>query len=482
MIAVGDLIEGKYRLTSLLGTGGWGSVFEGENVRTLHRVAIKVLHTEMSGRTDSIVRFEREAQAAGKIGSDHIIEVFDLGQLTTGEHFMVMELLEGEDLATRLSFGVIPPPMLASIMIQVLEGLGAAHAAGILHRDLKPANLFLLRSKNGADFVKILDFGISKFGATPATQTQTGSIMGSPCYMSPEQARGAKNIDARSDLFSLGVVLFECVTGTLPFDGANFHELLFKIALSDAPDPRTVLATIDPGFAAIVLRALARDPATRYQTCAEFQEALVAWMAQSGHALPEPSLRRGGRSSASSKSASRGLPPSDPHIEDTVALTDSAAALRPLGASFSPPTATSVTLVGARPARPRWVGPVAIAVPVVIVVGLLFAKTRTSTVERAVTVEVTSSIDAAPHVAASVVAVDSAALSASPPPSATASGPASASAPPVPTSPRLVPSSKHVVAVSTTASAPPSATAIAAPSASSSAPPTVEGRRIRPGL
>ncbi|MDB4993650.1 MAG: uncharacterized protein JWM74_1082, partial [Myxococcaceae bacterium] len=383
-VAVGDLIEGKYRLTGLLGTGGWGSVFEGENVRTLHRVAIKVLHSEMSGKLDSAARFEREAQAAGKIGSDHIIEVFDLGQLPTGEHFMVMELLDGEDLASRLTFGVIPPPLLAGIMIQVLEGLGAAHDAGILHRDLKPANLFLLRAKNGIEFVKILDFGISKFGTTPATQTQTGAIMGSPVYMSPEQARGAKDIDHRSDLFSLGVVLFECATGALPFAGANFNELLFNIALTNAPDPRTIVPSLDPGFAEIVIKALGREPSQRFQSAAELQTALQDWMDTNGHTRAEPTLRRKARTPSGEV---RSVPQSSPHLEDTVAITSSERI--PLAAPSGPapvlpfePRATaspSVTLVTtSHPPRRRWVAILgAAAVPVAIVVaGLWFTRTR----------------------------------------------------------------------------------------------------------
>ena len=486
-VAVGDLIEGKYRLTGLLGTGGWGSVFEGENVRTLHRVAIKVLHAEMSGKLDSAVRFEREAQAAGKIGSDHIIEVFDLGQLPTGEHFMVMELLEGEDLASRIATGVLPPPLIAAIMIQVLEGLGAAHDAGILHRDLKPANLFLLRAKNGVEFVKILDFGISKFGTTPATQTQTGAIMGSPVYMSPEQARGAKDIDHRSDLFSLGVVLFECATGALPFAGANFNELLFNIALTNAPDPRTIVPALDPGFAEMVTKALGREPSQRFQSAAEFQTTLQDWMDINGHTRAEPTLRRTARTPSGEV---RSVRQSNPHLEDTVALTSSeriplAAPSDPAAVPFEPraTASPSVTLVTAsHPPRRRWAAVLGVAsLPVLIVVaGLWFTRTRAVAVP-AGNLAALNEVDAgrADSVPNGAPAVDTS-PSIAPVPSASAV--TSASIPSASAIPRpAVTGAKHVVPVVTRATA--TSVPSGAPSTDATKPAnTVEGRRIRTGL
>jgi serine/threonine-protein kinase len=296
-VGVGDLVAGKYRLIELLGTGGWGKVYSGENVRTLHKVAIKLLHPEMAARREMSHRFEREAQAAGKIGSDHIIEVFDLGDLPDGSHYMVMELLDGEDLSTRFkTVGAMDPVLLAPIVAQVLDGLAAAHEAGILHRDLKPENLFLVRTRTGDDFVKILDFGISKFREAPKDMTVSGAVMGSPSYMSPEQARGSKDVDVRSDLYSIGVVLFEGVTGTLPFEGDNFNELLFKIALSETPpDPCAVRPDLDSEFGAIIRKTLNRDPALRWQTASELGRAVTAWMETKGLTREEAALIRRAR-------------------------------------------------------------------------------------------------------------------------------------------------------------------------------------------
>ncbi|MBV9945862.1 MAG: serine/threonine protein kinase, partial [Myxococcales bacterium] len=190
-LGAGDLLDGKYRIIRVIGEGGWGVVYEGENPRTLKRVAIKVLRARADLTPEIRTRFEREAQAGGRIGSEHIVEVFDLGSLPDGTHFLVMELLQGEDLATRIRRGgPLDPALAAKIVVQLLDGLGAAHRAGILHRDLKPENLYLVPTRSGEDFVKILDFGVSKFSAPGMDATRTGAVLGSPFYMAPEQARG----------------------------------------------------------------------------------------------------------------------------------------------------------------------------------------------------------------------------------------------------------------------------------------------------
>ncbi|HEY2515311.1 MAG TPA: serine/threonine-protein kinase [Polyangiaceae bacterium] len=271
-------------MVRLLGEGGMGAVYEGENVRIGHRVAIKVLHAEIATRGDVLERFEREAQAAGKIGSEHIVEVYDLGELPDGARYMVMEYLEGENLSARVhAHGRMPVAAIAPILMQLLEGLGAAHAAGIIHRDLKPDNIFLVREKKtGADFVKIVDFGVSKFNKSSPesvmSMTRTGAVIGTPYYMSPEQAKGSKHTDHRSDLYSVGVVLFECATGQVPFQADTFNELMFKIVLEPPPDPEQLVKGLDPRFAAIIRKAMAREPDARYQNAAEFQQALAAWM------------------------------------------------------------------------------------------------------------------------------------------------------------------------------------------------------------
>jgi serine/threonine-protein kinase len=277
----GELVEGKYRIVRLIGEGGMGAVYEGENVRINRRVAIKVLHAAFAGNADVVKRFEREAQAAGRIGNDHILEVLDLGDLPNGDFFMVMEFLEGEELGKRIKArGRMTPRELAPIARQALTGLAAAHAAGIIHRDLKPDNIFLLREKAGTtDFVKIIDFGISKFQPlnNEMKMTQTGAVMGTPYYMSPEQAHGSAEVDARSDLYAFGVILYESVTGSVPFDASTFNQLLFKIVLSEPAPVLQLAPELDPAFATLIEKAMARDTGQRFQSAREFAAAVAAW-------------------------------------------------------------------------------------------------------------------------------------------------------------------------------------------------------------
>jgi serine/threonine-protein kinase len=277
----GTVLEEKYRIVRRIGEGGMGAVYEGGNTRIRRRVAIKVLHAHEASKDDVVQRFEREAQAAGRIGSDHIVEVLDLGSLPSGERFLVMEYLDGEDVTTRIRrFGKLAPAEAAPLLHQALEGLGAAHAAGIIHRDLKPDNIFILgRHAGHVDFVKLLDFGVSKFTASDdeMSMTRTGAVMGTPEYMSPEQAKG-NAVDSRSDLYSIGVVAYQMVTGRVPFSAGSFNELLFKIVLERPEALENIAPDLESTFAEVVYRAMAREPDARFQTAAEFQEALRPWL------------------------------------------------------------------------------------------------------------------------------------------------------------------------------------------------------------
>ena len=303
-LAVGQIYAGRYRVVRKLGDGAMGAVYEAENVLIRRRVAIKVLHAHVAERHAALRRFELEAQAAGRIGSPHIVEVLDLGELEGGVRFLVMELLEGVTLAQRIreaaAQGVpLTPEEAAAVVVQLLAGLEAAHAADIVHRDLKPANVFLSQSRGENDFVKILDFGVSKFAFDverrshdPAAEAEardhvahgddmgTTGVLGTPFYMSPEQAKGARNVDQRSDLYAVGVILYECVSGRVPFDASTINELIFRIVLEAPPPVESLVQGLDPAFVAIVKKAMAREPRDRFQSASEMREALARWLAR----------------------------------------------------------------------------------------------------------------------------------------------------------------------------------------------------------
>jgi hypothetical protein len=307
-LSTGDIIDGKYRIVRLIGEGGMGAVYEGENMRIHRRVAIKVLHAGVASTGEAVARFEREAQAAGRIGSEHIVEVLDLGNLPSGDRYMVMEFMDGDALSARIrARGRLTPGEIYPILHQLLEALAAAHGAGIIHRDLKPDNVYLLKSRGGkADFVKLLDFGISKFnqlsGDSGFSMTRTGAVMGTPYYMAPEQAKGSRDLDHRVDLYAAGVILYEAITGEVPFNADTFNELLFKIVLEAARPVEQVVPGIDPTFAAIVNKSMGREPALRFQSAREFQQALEQWAAGAGPQL----------AAALNASAQHGPPPPAP--------------------------------------------------------------------------------------------------------------------------------------------------------------------------
>ncbi len=293
-LSTGDIIDGKYRIVRLIGEGGMGAVFEAENMRIHRKVAIKVLHSGVAQTGEAVSRFEREAQAAGRIGSEHIVEVLDLGNLPSGDRYMVMEFMDGDSLSGRIRSKVrMAPGEIYPVMHQLLEALAAAHGAGIIHRDLKPDNVYLLKTRGGkADFVKLLDFGISKFnqlsGDSGFSMTRTGAVMGTPYYMAPEQAKGSRDLDHRVDLYAAGVILYEAITGEVPFNADTFNELLFKIVLEAAKPVEQMVPNIDPSFASIVNKSMGREPAHRFQTAREFQQALEQWAAGAGPQFAVP--------------------------------------------------------------------------------------------------------------------------------------------------------------------------------------------------
>jgi serine/threonine protein kinase/TPR repeat protein len=271
---------GNYRITALLGEGGMGLVYLGEHTAIDRKVAIKVLRADLMTNADALGRFMNEARVASTIRHPNVIEVFDTGVLQPETvPFIVMELLEGEALDARIArLGRVEIPDALRWANETAAGLAAAHAKGIIHRDLKPANLYLVADDrgDGRDKIKVLDFGIAKLrgGMGVISHTQTGSLIGTPHYMSPEQCRGTKEIDTRSDIYSLGVILYEMLCGAPPFTSSGLGELISMQLMMPPEPPRARNPAISEALEAVVLRALAKDPDARYATVQELQVAL----------------------------------------------------------------------------------------------------------------------------------------------------------------------------------------------------------------
>ena len=268
----GEIIGGKYRVDRVVGKGGMGVVAEATHVQLDERVALKFLRPEMLKMPDVVARFDREARAAVKLKSEHVARVTDVGKTEAGVPYMVMEFLQGNDLAEVLSMtGPLPVAQAIEYVIQACEGVGEAHARGIVHRDIKPENLFVLTRSDGWRSIKVLDFGISKtvlLGASTVDMSshETHSIMGSPYYMSPEQLRSTKSVDHRADVWSLGIVLFELLTGVMPFDETReFTELV--AAVLETPNRKLTDFRFDvpEGLEAVVDKCLQKDRANRFQ-------------------------------------------------------------------------------------------------------------------------------------------------------------------------------------------------------------------------
>jgi eukaryotic-like serine/threonine-protein kinase len=284
-VNVGDVIDGKYELVRMLGEGGMGRVFAARHTVLGAMVAIKILKRGAVNDSDVARRFLREARAAVRLRSEHVAKVIDVGQLPGGEPFMVMELLEGTDLATLLRSGAFPPDRAARCVIEACDGIGEAHRHGIIHRDVKPSNLFLTTLAGGATIIKVLDFGIATAADDDVDRgmTTTSSLLGSPMYMSPEQLRSSKQVDARSDVWSLGVTLYELVSGKHPFGGPTFTALSIAIAI----EPHVPLTDAPPELVAIVERCLAKEPEDRYATVAELADALSRFVVAAGGTTAE---------------------------------------------------------------------------------------------------------------------------------------------------------------------------------------------------
>jgi eukaryotic-like serine/threonine-protein kinase len=279
----GEILDSRYRLIRQIGHGGVGTVYEGMHMVTGRRVAVKLLLPSALSDPRCVVRFYREARAATAIHSERICEVLDMRPLGQGEPFLVMEYLDGEPLSKLLARESLQVSAATGIARQVLVGLAAAHEAGIIHRDIKPGNIFLVQASGDRLEVKLVDFGVSKSatdGIGSRKLTERGMSVGTPRYMSPEQARGEAGLGPKTDIFAVGVVLYESLTGKRPFDGSRFHEIVAKLMRGSPVPPRSIRPSLPVELEEIVLKALALDPAERFDTAWEMAAALEAFCAE----------------------------------------------------------------------------------------------------------------------------------------------------------------------------------------------------------
>jgi eukaryotic-like serine/threonine-protein kinase len=277
----GEVLGGKFRVDHVLGAGGMGVVVAATHLQLEQRVAIKFLREGTFQSDDTLERFLREARAAAKLKSEHVARVLDTGTFENGCPYIVMELLEGSDLAAELRrAGPLPVAAVAEYVVQACDAIAEAHALGIVHRDLKPANLFLTRRSDGSPLVKVLDFGISKSsplggGAEGVAMTRSGAMMGSPLYMSPEQMRSTKDVDARTDVWSLGVILYELLSGRVPFAFDNLGALIATVIMEAHIPLSRVRTDVPPELERLVERCLVKEPSQRLPNVGELAQGLA---------------------------------------------------------------------------------------------------------------------------------------------------------------------------------------------------------------
>lgn len=279
MPEIGDVIAGKYRVEKLLGRGGMGSVYTARHNSTHRLFALKLLSSSLAGDVEAKERFIREAKLAGSIDHPAIVEIYDIGYHDNGSLYMVMDLLKGESLADRLKRGPISVAEAIHVMRGIIQGIRAAHDLDIVHRDLKPDNIFLCKFP-GSDSVepRILDFGISKALSSDrhsmAALTKTGEMLGTPLYMSPEQIDGTKNIDQRTDIYALGVILYQMVSGDVPYQATNFAGLVYEIMSGQAKPLSNVVLNLPEGLSDLIMKAMAVSRDSRFKDIGDFEQAL----------------------------------------------------------------------------------------------------------------------------------------------------------------------------------------------------------------
>ncbi|WP_438035594.1 protein kinase domain-containing protein [Sorangium sp. So ce204] len=301
-VAVGDVLAGKYRVEQIVGAGAMGTIVAAWHLELEQRVAMKFLHSLRADGGDPAERFRREARALARIKSEHVARVLDVGSLEGGLPYMVMEFLEGNDLAHEIrARGPLPVMEAVGYMLQALDAMAEAHATGIVHRDLKPANLFLSLRPDGDRVIKVLDFGISKsllgISRDQVALTQTASLLGSPLYMSPEQVRSARDVDTRADIWSLGVILYEMLTGRTPYDGDSVAQLFHALLYENAAPVAQLRPDVPRELDAVVMHCLAKEREQRWTNVGDLAAALLPFGPATGHMHVDRARRMLGSSS-----------------------------------------------------------------------------------------------------------------------------------------------------------------------------------------
>lgn len=368
---------GKYEIVRVIARGGMGTVYEAVNTHIGKRVAMKFVDAELCRNKDAVLRFQREAEAASAVESAHIVTIFDSGTTDDGLPFLVMELCRGEDLGHLLrKVGRLELDAALDIMVQILRGLCRAHEAGIVHRDLKPDNVFLTEQDDGSTFVKILDFGISKMrrgaGAIDKTITKQGTVLGTPFYMSPEQAQALPDVDERTDLWSSGAILYEALTGKPPIDGQSYEQVIVHICTQDPLDARMHNPAVPEKLAQFLSKALTRDRNGRFQTAREMLEALGE--ASDGMLSPRALRVSGGRAAAAS-------PPANASLSNAPTEQDLASSSPPIAdASTGGPSRVGWSTSGRSGGQTdrRKIVLAAIGVATLAVLGFVFAPRKTT--------------------------------------------------------------------------------------------------------
>ena len=366
------LVGGKYHLVKLIGRGGMGSVWEARHASLGTPSAIKFIEAEYANSAEARSRFDKEAKAAATIQSKHAIQIYDHGVTDDGKPYIVMELLTGEPLDKRIErLGTLTLQDTARILQQVSRGLSRAHERGIVHRDLKPENIFIVRNTDDDEEVsKVLDFGIAKIQNSPhspgiTSSTKTGAVLGTPFYMSPEQARGLRNVDHRTDVWSLGVIAFKCVTGRLPFDGESVGDLLVKICTAPIPIPSHSAPGLPQAFDTWFMRALEREPERRFANVTELAEHLAfaaGITGGRGNSTPHPNVGMAGMPMSATIAAASG--PGGPNMQgqrgsmasDPGAHNGSYGSRTPHPAGMTAaPFTSSQPVPGVAPSRWKWI-------------------------------------------------------------------------------------------------------------------------------